>query len=66
MLKILNASGLPILLVEQNARQALRSTKRAYVIEQGRTVHQGNSYELARDPDVVSHYLGQSGVAELV
>ena len=58
-LHALNAEGLTILLVEQNARQALNSTDRAYVIEQGRVVHQGQSEMLARDPAVIAHYLGQ-------
>ena len=52
--------GLTILLVEQNARAALRLTKHAYVLEQGRIVHEGPSADLARDPDVISHYLGQA------
>ena len=60
-LRELNAQGLTILLVEQNARQALLATDRAYVIEQGRVVHQGRSAELASDPAIVSHYLGQGG-----
>ena len=60
-LRDLNKEGLTILLVEQNARAALRSTKHAYVLEQGRIVHHGPSHELARDPDVISHYLGQAG-----
>ncbi len=58
-LKALNAQGLTILLVEQNARQALLATDRAYVIEQGRMVHEGRSDDLASDPVIVSHYLGQ-------
>jgi branched-chain amino acid transport system ATP-binding protein len=52
--------GLTILLVEQNARAALRLTRHAYVLEQGRIVHEGPSTELAKDPDVISHYLGQA------
>jgi branched-chain amino acid transport system ATP-binding protein len=62
-LRKLNADGLTILLVEQNARQALEATHRAYVIEQGRVVHSGESRRLADDPDVVAHYLGQGAVA---
>jgi ABC-type branched-subunit amino acid transport system ATPase component len=31
------------------------------VMEQGKIVHQGASEELARDPDVIAHYLGQAG-----
>jgi branched-chain amino acid transport system ATP-binding protein len=58
-LKALNADGLTILLVEQNARQALDATDRAYVIEQGRVVHEGPSETLSNDPDVIAHYLGQ-------
>ncbi|MBL8671844.1 MAG: ABC transporter ATP-binding protein [Alphaproteobacteria bacterium] len=59
-LKALNAGGLTILLVEQNARQALDATNRAYVIEQGRVVHAGPSANLAQDPDIIAHYLGQA------
>ena len=62
-LRALNAEGLTILLVEQNARQALNSTDRAYVIEQGRVVHEGKSEILANDPTVIAHYLGQGKTA---
>jgi branched-chain amino acid transport system ATP-binding protein len=58
-LRSLNREGLTILLVEQNACQALDATHRAFVIEQGRIVHEGLSSELANDPDIVAHYLGQ-------
>lgn len=60
-LRELNREGLTILLVEQNARAALRSTQHAYVLEQGRVVHEGPSEAMARDPDVIAHYLGQAG-----
>ena len=56
----LRAEGTSILLVEQNARQALRSTHRAYLIEQGRVVQHGQSSVLAQDPNVIAHYLGQA------
>ena len=59
----LNREGLTILLVEQNARAALRATNHGFVLEQGRIVHQGPSAELARDPDVIAHYLGQAGAS---
>ena len=55
----LNQEGLTILLIEQNAKQALAVTSRAYVIEQGRVVHAGASSDLANDPDIEAHYLGQ-------
>jgi len=60
-LRELNQEGLTILLVEQNARAALRATNHGFVLEQGRIVHHGPSAELARDPDVIAHYLGQAG-----
>lgn len=60
-LKALNEGGLTILLVEQNARLAFETADKAYVIEQGRIVRSGPSAELARDPDVVAHYLGHGG-----
>jgi branched-chain amino acid transport system ATP-binding protein len=59
-LRALNADGLTILLVEQNARQALEITHRAYVLEQGRVVREGPSAQLAHDPDIAAHYLGQA------
>jgi branched-chain amino acid transport system ATP-binding protein len=62
-LRELNRKGLTILLVEQNARQALRSTHRAYLIEQGRVVQHGESSVLAQDPNVIAHYLGQAAEA---
>jgi branched-chain amino acid transport system ATP-binding protein len=55
----LNKEGLTILLIEQNAKQALDVTHRAYVIEQGRIVHSGASRQLAGDPEIEAHYLGQ-------
>ena len=55
----LNKEGLTILLIEQNAKQALEVTNRAYVIEQGRIVHSGVSRELANNPEIEAHYLGQ-------
>jgi branched-chain amino acid transport system ATP-binding protein len=54
----LHADGLTIVLVEQNARRALTSTQRAYVLERGRIVLEGNSKTLASDPQVIAHYLG--------
>ena len=59
----LNGEGLTILLVEQNARQALLSTRRAYVLEQGRIVREGPSAELSQDPGVIAHYLGHGAGA---
>ncbi len=54
----INARGTTILLVEQNARRALQVSHRAYVLESGYVVLQGNSADLLRDPQVTEAYLG--------
>jgi branched-chain amino acid transport system ATP-binding protein len=54
----LNASGLTILLVEQNARRAFDIAQYVYVMESGRIVDEGESARLRRDPNIQSHYLG--------
>jgi branched-chain amino acid transport system ATP-binding protein len=59
-LTALHRDGLTILVVEQNARRALSATQRAYVLEQGRIVLSGPSAQLAEDPQVIAHYLGQA------
>jgi ABC-type branched-subunit amino acid transport system ATPase component len=38
----------------------LRATSRAYVLEQGKVVHQGASATLAEDPEVIAYYLGRA------
>jgi branched-chain amino acid transport system ATP-binding protein len=50
--------GTTILLVEQNAQQALSRAHRAYVLETGRIVKQGTGQELLDDPAVKDAYLG--------
>jgi len=50
--------GTTVLLVEQNARQALAIAHRAYVIEVGRIVLDGNAADLAKDERVQKAYLG--------
>jgi len=55
----IRTEGTTILLVEQNANAALRHSNRAYVLETGRIVMQGNSQELAADPRVKEAYLGE-------
>lgn len=55
----LRADGeLSLLLVEQNARAALKVADRAYVMDRGRIVLDGPTAELLRDPRVQSAYLG--------
>ncbi|MCQ4896527.1 ABC transporter ATP-binding protein [Anaerotruncus sp. DFI.9.16] len=58
VIKRLNAQGISILLVEQNARQALRIAARAYVMENGRMVMEGSGKELLENEHVKVAYLG--------
>jgi branched-chain amino acid transport system ATP-binding protein len=58
ILKEINATGLTILLVEQNVRQALRIAQQAYVLENGKMVMEGAGAQLLNDPKVVEAYLG--------
>ena len=58
VIKRLNAQGISILLVEQNARQALRIADRAYVMENGRMVMEGSGKELLENEHVKVAYLG--------
>lgn len=51
-------AGMAMLLVEQNARQALALAERAYVLEQGAVSLSGPSAQLATDPRVQQAYLG--------
>ncbi|MFC4532758.1 ABC transporter ATP-binding protein [Sphaerisporangium dianthi] len=53
-----NAEGVSVLLVEQNAKAALKIAHRGYVIENGRCVLGGSAAELAGDSRVVEAYLG--------
>jgi branched-chain amino acid transport system ATP-binding protein len=57
-LKEINQEGTTILLVEQNARMALRFAQRGYVLESGNLVLEGTSEELLTNPDVKKAYLG--------
>jgi branched-chain amino acid transport system ATP-binding protein len=54
----INAQGIPILLVEQNAHKALEVAHRAYVLETGSIVQSGSGKELLDSPDVQRAYLG--------
>ena len=54
----INQQGIPILLVEQNAQQALLVAHRAYVLETGSIVKQGTGRELLESEDVAKAYLG--------
>jgi len=58
-LRELQREGKTILLVEQNARQALQVADRGYVMERGRIVLSGSGQELLNMPEVQRTYLGQ-------
>lgn len=57
-LKDINQEGTTILLVEQNARMALRFAQRGYVLESGNLALEGKSADLLENPDVKRAYLG--------
>jgi branched-chain amino acid transport system ATP-binding protein len=57
-LKEINRTGTTILLVEQNARLALKFAMRGYVLENGRLVLEGRAADLLNDPAVKRAYLG--------
>jgi branched-chain amino acid transport system ATP-binding protein len=54
----INEAGTTVLLVEQNASQALALAHRAYVLETGRVVQHGTGRQLLEDPAVRNAYLG--------
>ena len=60
VLREINEAGTTVLLVEQNARQALKLAHRAYVLETGRLVKSGPSAELAQDQSLIEAYLGKA------
>jgi len=54
----IRASGTTVVLVEQNARRALRAADHGYVLNSGEVVHEGTSDELLADDRIVQAYLG--------
>jgi branched-chain amino acid transport system ATP-binding protein len=59
VLREVNAEGVALLLVEQNAHKALRLAHRAYVLETGNVVMTGTGQELLASPEVRKAYLGE-------
>lgn len=55
----INRQGLPILLIEQNARLAMEVSSYAYVIEQGRIILEGSTDELKNASRITEAYLGK-------
>jgi branched-chain amino acid transport system ATP-binding protein len=58
LVRRINAGGVSVLLVEQNARQALQIADRAYLLEKGRIVGSGAAKDMLNDSQVLSAYLG--------
>jgi branched-chain amino acid transport system ATP-binding protein len=56
--KRIQAAGVSIIMVEQNARRCLQICDRAYVLDQGRNAYTGTGRELLNDPKVIELYLG--------
>jgi branched-chain amino acid transport system ATP-binding protein len=61
----INRRGTTVLLVEQNAQQALQIAHRAYVLETGRVVKSAPAGELLDDPQVRAAYLGGESGGDL-
>jgi branched-chain amino acid transport system ATP-binding protein len=54
----LNKDGLSILLVEQNVERALEISNRAYILENGRIIREGDTQDLLHDDEIRTAYLG--------
>ena len=57
-IKTIAAAGVTILVVEQNTRIALQTSKRAYVLRTGEIALEGASEELAKNEEIRAAYLG--------
>src|SRR2546423_12677222 len=58
LIQRINGQGIALLLVEQNVVQSLEVASRAYVLDNGRIVLQGNAAEVRNDPNLKRAYLG--------
>jgi ABC-type branched-subunit amino acid transport system ATPase component len=56
--KGINAAGVTIVIVEQNAARCLQIVDRGYVLDQGKNAYTGTGRDLANDPKVIELYLG--------
>jgi branched-chain amino acid transport system ATP-binding protein len=59
IIKKINEEGTTILLVEQNAKMALKLADRGYVLETGKIVLEGDAATLSKDESIIKAYLGQ-------
>ena len=60
LIREINRRAVTVLLVEQNARQALRIANWSYLLEKGRVTLSGQAKRLMEDPQVVEAYLGEA------
>ena len=58
IVKDINDSGIPILMVEQNAKQSLAVADRGYVLVDGQNRTDGNGLDLLNDPEIAEMFLG--------
>jgi ABC-type branched-subunit amino acid transport system ATPase component len=56
--KQINATGVTVIMVEQNARRCLQICDRGYVLDQGRNAYSASGRDLINDPKVIELYLG--------
>jgi ABC-type branched-subunit amino acid transport system ATPase component len=56
--KQINATGVTVIMVEQNAARCLQICDRGYVLDQGRNAYTGTGLQLLKDPKVIELYLG--------
>ncbi|WP_116085885.1 ABC transporter ATP-binding protein [Tropicimonas sp. IMCC34011] len=61
LLRGLADEGVAVLMVEQNAKSAMRVSDRTYVLAEGRSRIDGTSEQMLNDPEVKSIYLGDAG-----
>ncbi len=59
VIRDISASGMTVLLVEQNARLALQAADRAYVMDSGLITMSGEAQQMLQDPKVTAAYLGE-------
>jgi len=62
IIRLLNKEGVSILLVEQNARMALKVAHRVYLLEGGKVTFNGNPQEMQQDEVIQRAYLGAGSV----
>jgi branched-chain amino acid transport system ATP-binding protein len=61
LVRKINATGVTVIIVEQNARRCLQIVDRGYVLDQGTNAYEGTGKDLAIDPKVIELYLGTLG-----